>query len=872
MVGTRPFLNVNFNNVNLLALYDTGAAPNLLSLSSFNRIKAAGAIVKKLPASAPIVTADGHPAPVVGKFQLTATILGRQYSGPFIVLPQLSSEMILGMKAISELTLRFDPQSRLFSFADGLGADAIELLSAERRSILPGKSALVNFSTNLDGQPAYNQTIVATVAMQNVAVETDDRGQFKLRISNPNSVPIEYSRRQHVGGATLFSNFETVGQGLSDVAAAEVSAVAQGRGTASPKLPPAILAPMLKATEHLQPQARAAILRALARNGAAISRSKYDLGLCDILKHKITLTDPTPVYHKQFPVPLAHLDIIREQVQQWQKLGIVEPARSPYNSPIFCVKKKGDGGMRLCLDYRAVNAKSLPENYTIRTPEDCLAEVGQAGGRFFIALDLSSGFYQMELDPKSRPITAFSVPGMGQLQWTRGAMGLKGCPGSFARLMDMALRGVKNAITYIDDVLIFGKTEQHAIETLGEVLGRLAKHHLKVNLSKSTFLLPSTEYLGHTLTASGIHPGKDKTEAILSAQPPVSIKQLKSFLGCVNYFRHYIPHFAHKASKLYALTRGDSPWRGGTLPPESLRTFQVVKEAIAKAVPRSFPYATGKFHLFVDGAMGDSKEEGGLGAHLMQEGPKGDLHSIGFASRQLKKHEKNYSAFLLELAAAVEGIDYFHQYLKGRSFTLYTDHAPLTKLSTVHTKTLHRLHALLNEHSFDMKHIPGKQNPVADFLSRSHGPTQVDAVNTTPHRIAVLQAKDEILGPVLAALERGAAPADLPLPGNLRKYRERLRLQQGVLVIQLPSRPGFPEDDKPRALVPHTLRNSLLQEAHNSALGGHQGIFRTATPFTLTSPHPPSSPTARATQSGCSALCQGTQTGSLPPNGTPPLS
>ena len=128
----------------------------------------------------------------------------------------------------------------------------------------------------------------------------------------------------------------------------------------------------------------------LVRHSQALSSNKYDIGTCGILKHTIRLADEMPVYNKQFPVPLAHLGSIREQVGQWLRLCIVEPAKSPYNSPIFCVKKKGDGGMRLCLDYRAVNAKSLPENYTIRIPEDCLAEVGQGGEDTLLPYTLGS--------------------------------------------------------------------------------------------------------------------------------------------------------------------------------------------------------------------------------------------------------------------------------------------------------------------------------------------------------------------------------------------------------------------------------------------------------------------------------------------------
>ena len=175
----------------------------------------------------------------------------------------------------------------------------------------------------------------------------------------------------------------------------------------------------------------------------------------------------------------------------------------------------------------------------------------------------------------------------------------------------------------------------------------------------------------------------------------------------------------------------------------------------------------------MDGSLGDANEEGGLGAHLLQEDSDGSLRTIAFASRALKKHEKNYSSFLLELQAAVYAIEYFSHYLTGRVFYLYTDHAPLTKLSTQHKKTLHRLHALLNEHFFECRYVPGKKNAVADFLSRSHGPAQpteeeqiiaVCAGDDHQNRLAHEQQNDPILGPLYHALWTKS-----PIPPNAPK-------------------------------------------------------------------------------------------------------
>ena len=406
--------------------------------------------------------------------------------------------------------------------------------------------------------------------------------------------------------------------------------------------------------------------------------------------------------------------------------------------------------------------------------------------------------------------------------------------------MDTVVKGIPNTITYIDDLLIYGQTEEETISTLEKVLARFRQHNLKVNLDKSNFLQTHTEYLGHTLSHSGIAPGREKTEAIKTAQPPVSVKQLKSFLGIVNYFRSFIPNYAQKASKLYALTRKDSTWKGGPLPDYAIRIFHKIKNEIAETVPRALPRSNGKFHLYVDGSLGDQEQEGGLGAHLMQEDDKGNKATIAFASRQLKAHEKNYSAFLPGIAGGGLRHRIFLPLLNREILCSSYRPRPLTALSAQHKKTLHRLHALLNEHSFEIRHIPGKNNPVADFLSRCHGPArkaqpgeeaeevaavQAAAADTVYNALVIAQRADPVLGPIHSALMRGQEP---PFPSNLGRYRDRVVLKGNVLCIILPPRAGVPDDERPRALLPSSLRKEIMQAAHGHQLAGHQGANRTA--------------------------------------------
>jgi ribonuclease HI len=201
-----------------------------------------------------------------------------------------------------------------------------------------------------------------------------------------------------------------------------------------------------------------------------------------------------------------------------------------------------------------------------------------------------------------------------------------------------------------------------------------------------------------------------------------TMKQPQSFIGLANYFRSYVKGFARVASDLNALTRQNTKWKEAEgLPKRSKGAFKAIKAAISSRPVMAYPNNNGRFHLYVDRALGDSKDEGGLGTALWQEDKQGIKQVIGYALRRLRASEKNYPAFLAEMQAAVYGMTYFQHYLVRRKFTLYTDHKPLCKLSSTHVKTLNRLQLKMTKLSPEIRYIEGINNTVTDFLSRYHG-------------------------------------------------------------------------------------------------------------------------------------------------------
>ena len=158
------------------------------------------------------------------------------------------------------------------------------------------------------------------------------------------------------------------------------------------------------------PRFRGTLRNILRENHSVISEDNLDLGRSDTMQHKIHLKNNEPVYTKQFHLPSNHLDLVSKWVKDWVKIGIVQPTRSAYNSPIFCVPKPKGDGLRVVLDYRKLNSATIPDRYSIRGVDECIQLVGEAGSKMFTTLDLTTGFWQMKLEEQARHLTAFTLP------------------------------------------------------------------------------------------------------------------------------------------------------------------------------------------------------------------------------------------------------------------------------------------------------------------------------------------------------------------------------------------------------------------------------------------------------------------------------
>lgn len=440
---------------------------------------------------------------------------------------------------------------------------------------------------------------------------------------------------------------------------------------------------------------------------------------------EIRTTTSDPIYTKSYPYPAAMREEVSRQIKELLSEGIIRPSRSPYNSPIWVVPKKpkpnGEKQYRLVVDYKRLNAVTVADKYPIPDINYTLACLGDA--KFFTTIDLTSGFHQIRMKPSDIPKTAFSTMN-GKYEFLRLPFGLKNAPAIFQRMIDDVLKEYigKICYVYIDDIIVFGQSEEQTLENIELIFRKLDEANLKVNIEKTHFMQTEVEFLGYIVSSDGIKTDPKKVKAVKELQPPLNLKELKGFLGMTGYYRCFVKDYAKVAKPLTDLTRGENAQVKASqsrkvpvkLDEKALIAFQRLKEMLTTADVLQFPDFDKPFNLTTDAS------NYALGAVLSQ-GEIGRDKPIAYISRVLDKAEENYAANEKEMLAIVWSLDTLRNYLYGaKKVKIFTDHQPLTFAlgNRNFNAKLKRWKARIEEYNHELFYRPGRTNFVADALSR----------------------------------------------------------------------------------------------------------------------------------------------------------
>lgn len=541
------------------------------------------------------------------------------------------------------------------------------------------------------------------------------------------------------------------------------------------------------------------------------------------IEHRINTGSHRPIANTPYRISPAMKIKLKTEIDKMIADGIIEEKESPWAFPVVLIPKK-DNEIRVCVDYRKLNAITVTDTYPLPRIDDLLHAAKATP--YMSTLDLKSGYWQIKIAEEDKLKTAFTTP-YGIFVFNRMPFGLKNAPATFQRIIDKFRAGLPKILilAYLDDIIVCSKDFESHLNELNQIFEKLKKFGFHLNNNKCFFCKPEVKYLGHILTTNGIKIDPEKSAAILKRPMPKNLKQLMSFLQTCSWFRRFIPDFSKISKSLSNLTRKKATWKWGK---EEECAFNKLKELLSSPPVLQQVQESEPFLLRTDAS------NYAIGAVLLQ-GEKDKEHPIEYASRLLIPAERNYSTTEREALAVVWAVQKFRGYIEGSEITILTDHQPLKWLFALKSPTgrLARWSLLLQSYNLRFEYTPGKQNVIADTLSRPPCTSEQCCVSCECNAVEIdfpkkgselyrkAQLEDHELKKIIDSFEsndenvyRHTSRGYIMIDGILYRYCSEQDSENGQLV------------------VPRSLRQEILFKYHKDTIAGHYGIDKTISRIT----------------------------------------
>lgn len=536
---------------------------------------------------------------------------------------------------------------------------------------------------------------------------------------------------------------------------------------------------------------------------------------------KIRLIDPSKIVRRR-PYPLSDKDkkFVREHIAELEKAQIVRKSTSPFASPILLVPKK-NGKLRMCVDYRQLNSNIVRQHYPLPLIKDQIARL--AGACYFSTLDMASGYNALPIHPDSVEMTSFVTP-EAQYEYLTMPYGLVNGSSVYQAAIVAALGPLANecCTAFIDDILVYAKSETEALTNLDKVLEALTvRGGFTLNLSKCSFIVKKVSYLGFEISAGEIRPNKDKVNALITLPPPTNITSLRQFIGLASYFRQFIPNFSSIAEPLYRLmtNKSDLIWLPEHETARQKLIAYLTEEPVLMIFDPNLP-----IELHCDAC---SLGYAGILIQIVDNKPR----VVSYFSKRTTPAESRYHSYEQETLAVVQSIRHFRTYLQYVPFTVVTDCKSLKEsyLKQDLNTRVHRWWSFMQAFDFKIVYRPAHKMQHADFLSR-HPPLSdnslsliVDLSDKFPEkRVDLTSLPDDWL---MLAQRQDSELAEIVSKIENRDINESIdssyEIRSGILCRKIQ------RNNRTRCvpIVPHSYKWSVVNNVHEGVM--HLGWEKT---------------------------------------------
>ncbi|CAH2220926.1 jg25639 [Pararge aegeria aegeria] len=652
----------------------------------------------------------------LGKTKISLMIDNAKLYVEAVVVPDsfLNYDLLIGQTATEQPhILVFKSDKKLLIIDKQITNDTRLVLKSHKTVMIDGcVSVKVVTDTNFSGS-----VFVENGHRLNYSVETGvynfTKGIGHLTILNYDNKIIRFNEGQILARAY----FTRIDNNIKDVN--RIQEAQNHRGTPPLTLEDLYVSKSLDSSQVLQ------LINTLNRYRDCFAIDLSELGQTTITEMNIQLGDSEPVVYRPYKMSHSEREEVRNIVEELLKFNIIRESQSPYASPVLLVKKK-TGDKRLCVDYRALNRKTIKQHYPLPRIEDQIDRL--AGNKYFCALDLASGYYQIPLAEESKSKSSFVTPD-GQFEFNRMPFGLANAPAVFQRTINLVLGNLRYnvALAYMDDVLIPSRSFEEGLERLELVLKKFREAGLTLKPQKCYFFENNVDYLGFEISSEGVRPGIKKIESVKNFPKPKDVHNVRQFVGLASFFRRFIRNFGEIARPLTKLLKKNSVWEWSQAQEEA---FKKLKHALISRPLLAMYNPTLETQIHTDAS------KHGIGSVLLQKQSDGVFKPVAYYSRQTSPEESHFSSYELEslISAVIAALVKFRTYVLGLSFTIVTDCNSLraTFLKRDMIPRVARWWSLIQEYDCNVVYKSGKGMIHVDALSR----------NPTMEKAGIIQAID----------------------------------------------------------------------------------------------------------------------------------